>query len=133
VENRSNFRPRSNFTANIYKSTIYIFGGFINLANFKCTDDFVTITLHETKHHDSKNHHHNEHDSKTKLPLHCALCKFEFLPQGKVPDNQRNEQYSITDGYLTSNLSNVMMTAKTIGSSFEALGLVIHSISSLPG
>jgi len=38
VENRSSFRPRANFTANIYKNTIFIFGGFVNLANFRCTD-----------------------------------------------------------------------------------------------
>ena len=45
VENRSNFKPRSNFTANLYKNTIFIFGGFINLASFKSTDEFVTLTL----------------------------------------------------------------------------------------
>jgi N-acetylneuraminic acid mutarotase len=38
VENRASFRPRANFTANIYKNTIYIFGGFINLINYGCTD-----------------------------------------------------------------------------------------------
>jgi N-acetylneuraminic acid mutarotase len=38
VENRTSFRPRANFTANIYKNTIYIFGGFVNLTSFRCTD-----------------------------------------------------------------------------------------------
>jgi N-acetylneuraminic acid mutarotase len=46
IDNRTSFRPRSNFTANIHKNTIYIFGGFINLSNFKCTDELVTLTLH---------------------------------------------------------------------------------------
>ncbi len=133
VENRSNFRPRSNFTANIFKNTIYIFGGFISLTNFKWTDDFVTITLHENKHHDNKNNHHQEYDSKVKNLQHCAVCKFEFLPQGKMPEIHKNEQFTITDGCLVSNISNVMMTAKTIGSSFEALGLVLHALSCLPG
>ena len=45
IENKTIFRPRSNFTANIYKNTLYVFGGFINLTSFKCTDELVTITL----------------------------------------------------------------------------------------
>lgn len=50
-----------------------------------------------------------------------------------MPEVHKNEQFAVTDGCLVSNLSNVMMTAKTIGSSFEALGLVLHALSSLPG
>jgi N-acetylneuraminic acid mutarotase len=38
IENRTSFRPRANFTANHHKNTIYVFGGFINLSNFRCTD-----------------------------------------------------------------------------------------------
>jgi hypothetical protein len=55
------------------------------------------------------------------------------MPQAKPVESHRNEQFVPTDGGLTSNLSNIAMTAKTIGSSFEALGLVVHAISCLPG
>jgi N-acetylneuraminic acid mutarotase len=38
IENKTVFRPRANFTTNIYKNTLYVFGGFVNLNSFKCTD-----------------------------------------------------------------------------------------------
>ncbi len=86
AENRSNFRARTNFTANIYKNTIYIFGGFINITNFKSTDDFATITLHEAKHSESYKHNptHDNDPKALKIPLHCNICKFEYNPQGRV-------------------------------------------------
>jgi hypothetical protein len=72
VENRSAFRPRSNFTANLHKNTLFIFGGFINLINFKWTDELVTLTLHENKHAIQPL---AETDNKPKI-THCLTCKF---------------------------------------------------------
>jgi len=72
AENRTVFRPRSNFTANIFKNTVYIFGGFINLTNFKWTDEMVTLTLHENKHKAVA-----EIETKVqKTSSVCPTCKF---------------------------------------------------------
>jgi hypothetical protein len=120
AENRSNFRARTNFTANIYKNTIYVFGGFINLSNFKSTDDFATITLHEAKHSEASKHNNNaDNESKNlKVPLHCNICKFEYNPQGRFIESNKVELAVPSEGSLTSNLSNVIMAARTIGSCF---------------
>ena len=77
VENRSNFRPRTNFTATLHKNTIYIFGGFINLQNYKSTDELTTISLFESKPH----HPEVEAKPQPKQLIMCAMCKFDNLPQ----------------------------------------------------
>lgn len=39
------FKPRSCFTASIYKNKILIFGGLVTLGNFKPTDELVVVSF----------------------------------------------------------------------------------------
>jgi N-acetylneuraminic acid mutarotase len=77
IENRTVFRPRANFTANIYKNTLYVFGGFVNLNSFKCTDELVTITLNETRQALRQElEYRSSAAAQNTHPVYCAQCRF---------------------------------------------------------
>ena len=77
IENKTIFRPRTSFTANIYKNTLFIFGGFVNVNSFKCTDDLVTITLNETRQALRQElEYRSSAAAQNNHPVFCTQCKF---------------------------------------------------------
>ena len=63
VSNRSAFKPRSCFTANLLRNKIYIFGGLISTESFRSSDELIILTLTEKK--------------EKKLDL-CNICKLHY-------------------------------------------------------
>jgi hypothetical protein len=45
VENPNIFKPRSSFTANIYKDSLIVFGGLVAFKDFKSTDEIFVLNL----------------------------------------------------------------------------------------
>jgi N-acetylneuraminic acid mutarotase len=43
--NKNFFKPRSCFTANLYKNKVFVFGGIVSLNSFRPSDEFCVLSL----------------------------------------------------------------------------------------
>ncbi len=44
-ENPSVFKPRSSFTATIYKDNLIVFGGLVSFKDYRTTDEMLVLNL----------------------------------------------------------------------------------------
>jgi hypothetical protein len=115
VCNRGIFKPRSCFSANLFKNKIYIFGGLISTENFRSSDELLVLSFAET--------------TQKNLEV-CNICKLHYQPV--EPKLYEKENLSVTSrSSFQFGLGNLYKFSRMIKNPFDAICHIIEAYTKM--